>query len=178
MEAGFAEVDTHELKTRTVFGKTGIHFWGANALYAEAWFTPFVLKMRPHQLHSVCGIIVVALSLTTITCHGQMGYGPPFGTYRGSFIRTQLSNPVWYEAVEAKDCEDVPEQVNAGKPPRDLCKDATVDTKVCICVKRPGFNVYEPICGQCRDPCALKFVADQYSSSKYQRLTSDESEET
>ena len=31
------------------------------------------------------------------------------------------TNPVWFEADSPRDCENVPEQVNAGKPPRDIC---------------------------------------------------------
>ena len=42
---------------------------------------------------------------------------------------------------------------------------AAVDQSRCICIKRAGYNIYEPICGECRDPCALKFVVDRYSTS-------------
>ena len=38
-------------------------------------------------------------------------------------------------------------------------------TRFCICVKRRnayGRNNYEPICGECRDPCALRFVPDKF----------------
>ena len=42
---------------------------------------------------------------------------------------------------------------------------AAVNEQVCICIKRAGYNVYEPICGECRDPCALKFVVDRYATS-------------
>ncbi len=31
------------------------------------------------------------------------------------------ANPVWFEAAEPRDCDNVPDQVNAGKPPRDIC---------------------------------------------------------
>ena len=42
--------------------------------------------------------------------------------YRGT-VRRVLgnTNPVWFEADSPRDCENVPEQVNAGKPPRDIC---------------------------------------------------------
>ena len=42
--------------------------------------------------------------------------------FRGT-VRRVLgnSNPVWFEADEPRDCDDVPDQVNAGKPPRDIC---------------------------------------------------------
>ena len=42
---------------------------------------------------------------------------------------------------------------------------AAVDQSRCICIKRAGYNIYEPICGECRDPCALKFVVDRFSTS-------------
>lgn len=49
-------------------------------------------------------------------------------------------------------------------------------TSFCICVKRRGgggvggyhggnrggAEIYEPVCGECRDPCALRFVPDRY----------------
>ena len=42
--------------------------------------------------------------------------------YRGTFVRRIANtNPVWFEAQEPEDCDNVPEQVNAGKPPRDIC---------------------------------------------------------
>ena len=31
------------------------------------------------------------------------------------------TNPVWFEAQVPRDCENVPDQVNAGKPPKDIC---------------------------------------------------------
>ena len=36
------------------------------------------------------------------------------------------TNPVWFEAQEPSDCDVVPEQVNAGKPPRDICANVSV----------------------------------------------------
>ena len=36
------------------------------------------------------------------------------------------TNPVWFEAQEPSDCDIVPEQVNAGKPPRDICANVSV----------------------------------------------------
>ena len=40
------------------------------------------------------------------------------------------TNPVWFEASSPRECEDVPDQVNAGKPPRDIC--ATVSLKLTL----------------------------------------------
>ena len=63
-----------------------------------------------------------------------------------------------------------------------------LDRRFCICLKRPGrptaYHVpgygtthsearYEPVCGQCRDPCALRFVPDSYP----RRDSSEESSE-
>ena len=36
----------------------------------------------------------------------------------------------------------------------------------CICMKQPRYlsgtaSKYEPICGECRDPCALRFIPDR-----------------
>ena len=67
-----------------------------------------------------------------------------------------------FQAEDPEDCERVPETVNTGKP-RDLCGDDDLGTRFCVCLKRPVRNpygsttsVYEPICGECRDPCALR----------------------
>ncbi len=28
-------------------------------------------------------------------------------------------------------------------------------------------DLYEPVCGECRDPCALRFVPDRYPKKNY-----------
>ena len=50
-----------------------------------------------------------------------------FRGYRGT-VRRVLgnSNPVWFEATEPTDCDNVPDQVNAGKPPRDICANVNI----------------------------------------------------
>ena len=53
----------------------------------------------------------------------------------------------------------------AGRPPRDICVDAAVDERRCICIKTGRGQLrsetgYERICGNCRDPCQLKFTPD------------------
>ena len=80
----------------------------------------------------------------------------------------------WFEVLETADCSPTPPTVNAGRPPRDLCKDAAVDERRCICINtgRNG-DVYERMCGVCRDPCALKFTPDRISSGLQQRLSSN-----
>ena len=47
--------------------------------------------------------------------------------YRGT-VRRVLgnTNPVWFEASSPRECEDVPDQVNAGKPPRDICATVSI----------------------------------------------------
>ena len=70
----------------------------------------------------------------------------------------------WFEVLEGNDCSPVPATVNAGKPPRDICNDALGDERRCICINT-GRNVdsetgYEAMCGNCRDPCQLKFTPD------------------
>ena len=51
--------------------------------------------------------------------------------YRGTVRRVLGStNPVWFEASSPRECEDVPDQVNAGKPPRDIC--ATVSIQLIL----------------------------------------------
>ena len=70
----------------------------------------------------------------------------------------------WFEVLEGNDCSPVPPTVNAGKPPRDICNDALGDERRCICINT-GRNVdsetgYEAMCGNCRDPCQLKFTPD------------------
>jgi len=54
----------------------------------------------------------------------------PFSTlpgYRGT-VRRVLgnTNPVWFEADSPLDCENVPDQVNAGRPPRDICATVSI----------------------------------------------------
>jgi hypothetical protein len=119
-------------------------------------------------------------SVSVVICHSQF---IPYHThpgYRGTVVRKLgNTNPVWFEAQEPSDCDVVPEQVNAGKPPRDICANAAVDQRSCICIKRAGYNVYEPICGECRDPCALKFVVDRYATSpSLAKLIEEEDENT
>merc|ERR1712156_848627 len=41
----------------------------------------------------------------------------------------------WFEVVEGSDCSPVPAVVNAGRPPRAICTEATVDERRCICIK-------------------------------------------
>ena len=71
----------------------------------------------------------------------------------------------WFEVLEGNDCSPVPATVNAGRPPRDICNEAAVDERRCICINtgRNGQSDsgYEQICGNCRDPCQLKFTPDK-----------------
>merc|ERR1719219_3234755 len=74
----------------------------------------------------------------------------------------------WFEVLEGNDCSPVPATVNAGRPPRDICNEATVDERRCICLNT-GRNSnsdsgYEQMCGNCRDPCQLKFTPDRIPS--------------
>ena len=71
----------------------------------------------------------------------------------------------WFEVIAGNDCAPVPATVNAGKPPSDICKEAAVDERRCICIKTGRGQLrsetgYERICGNCRDPCQLKFTPD------------------
>merc|ERR1719245_332516 len=70
----------------------------------------------------------------------------------------------WFEVLEGNDCSPVPATVNAGRPPRDICLEAAVDERRCICINTGRSNSetgYEQICGNCRDPCQLKFTPDR-----------------
>ena len=94
----------------------------------------------------------------------------------------------WFEVLEGNDCSPVPATVNAGnfrsclftistifkiinflfsflgRPPRDICLEAAVDERRCICIntgRGRSETGYEPICGNCRDPCQLKFTPDK-----------------
>merc|ERR1719219_1482686 len=71
----------------------------------------------------------------------------------------------WFEVLEGNDCSPVPATVNAGRPPRDICNEAAVDERRCICINtgraRLSDSGYEQICGNCRDPCQLKFTPDK-----------------
>ncbi len=81
--------------------------------------------------------------------------------------------PEWFEVDDPDQCDNVPDAVNTGRP-RDLCGDDDINVRFCLCMKRPrgyvttsagsGYGTatsvaaskYEPICGECRDPCALR----------------------
>merc|ERR1719192_1315509 len=71
----------------------------------------------------------------------------------------------WFEVLEGNDCSPVPATVNAGRPPRDICNEAAVEERRCICINtgrsRLSDSGYEQICGNCRDPCQLKFTPDR-----------------
>merc|ERR1719288_277380 len=71
----------------------------------------------------------------------------------------------WFEVLEGNDCSPVPATVNAGRPPRDICNEAAVDERRCVCINtgraRRSDSGYEQICGNCRDPCQLKFTPDK-----------------
>jgi len=71
----------------------------------------------------------------------------------------------WFEVLEGNDCSSIPTIVNAGRPPRNICNEAIVDERRCICLKT-GRNIdsdsgYQQLCGECRDPCQLKFTPDR-----------------
>lgn len=70
----------------------------------------------------------------------------------------------WFEVLEGNDCSPVPATVNAGRPPRDICNEAIVDERRCICIntgRSDSDTGYEQVCGNCRDPCQLKFTPDR-----------------
>merc|ERR1719402_262882 len=46
----------------------------------------------------------------------------------------------WFEVLEGNDCSTVPATVNAGRPPRDICNEAVVEERRCICINT-GRNV-------------------------------------
>lgn len=90
----------------------------------------------------------------------------------------------WFEVLEGNDCSPVPPTVNAGRPPRDICLEAAVDERRCICINTGrSKSGYEQICGDCRDPCQLKFTPDNVPKF-LQKLSvqdldgTDEAEET
>merc|ERR1719282_259450 len=106
--------------------------------------------------------------------------------YGGTWFRTNFQDLFsyrgaqkleWFEVLEGNDCSPVPATVNAGRPPRDICLEALVDERRCICINT-GRNVdsetgYEAMCGNCRDPCQLKFTPDKVP--RYlQRLAANE----
>jgi hypothetical protein len=85
----------------------------------------------------------------------------------------------WFEVLEGNNCSPVPATVNAGRPPRDICLEAAVDERRCICIntgRGRSETGYEPVCGNCRDPCQLKFTPD--SVPRYlQRLAVEDIDE-
>merc|ERR1719507_610283 len=94
--------------------------------------------------------------------------------YGGTWFRTNFQDLFsyrgaqkleWFEVLDGNDCNPVPATVNAGRPPRDICNEAAVDERRCICINtgrsRLSDSGYEQICGNCRDPCQLKFTPDK-----------------
>ena len=93
--------------------------------------------------------------------------------YGGTWFRTNFQDLFsyrgaqkleWFEVLDGNDCKKVPATVNAGRPPRDICLEAAVDERRCICIKTGRSSSetgYEQICGNCRDPCQLKFTPDR-----------------
>ena len=85
----------------------------------------------------------------------------------------------WFEVLEGNDCSPVPATVNAGQPLQDICLEAAVDERRCICIntgRGSSETGYDPICGNCRDPCQLKFTPDVVPSY-LQRLAVEDLEE-
>ncbi len=95
------------------------------------------------------------------------------------FSNRDLRKLEWFEVLEGNNCSPVPATVNAGRPPRDICVEAAVNERRCICLNTGRGNTetgYEPICGNCRDPCALRFTPDKVP--RYlQRLAIEDAEE-
>jgi len=90
------------------------------------------------------------------------GFGVGYGN--DPFLDEREIYPEWFEVDKADQCDDVPENVNTGRI-RDVCGDDDLGQRFCVCVKRRtayGRNNYEPICGECRDPCSLRFVPDRF----------------
>merc|ERR1712045_125651 len=93
--------------------------------------------------------------------------------YGGTWFRTNFQDLFsyrgaqkleWFEVLDGNDCKKVPATVNAGRPPRDICLEAAVDERRCICIntgRSSSETGYEQICGNCRDPCQLKFTPDR-----------------
>ncbi|TRY68402.1 hypothetical protein TCAL_10230 [Tigriopus californicus] len=119
--------------------------------------------------------VILFLSLFVGVTLGQLGgvRRPPefFGShgfrpgFHGFGVPTEREvYPEWFDVSDPDDCDKVPESVNTGKP-RDLCQDANVGEQFCICVKRGG-KIYTPVCGECRDPCTLRFVPDPFPRKK------------
>merc|ERR1711953_1045629 len=108
--------------------------------------------------------------------------------YGGTWFRTNFQDLFsyrgaqkleWFEVLEGNDCSPVPATVNAGRPPRDICLEAAVDERRCICIntgRSSSETGYEQICGNCRDPCQLKFTPDRVPSY-LQRLAVEDLEE-
>ena len=85
----------------------------------------------------------------------------------------------WFEVLEGNDCSPVPATVTAGQPLQDICLEAAVDERRCICIntgRGSSETGYDPICGNCRDPCQLKFTPDVVPSY-LQRLAVEDLEE-
>ena len=86
----------------------------------------------------------------------------------------------WFEVIDGNDCAPVPATVNAGRPPSDICKEAAVDERRCICIntgRSSSETGYEGICGNCRDPCQLKFTPDRVPKYLQKLAVLDKDEE-
>merc|ERR1711872_831764 len=81
------------------------------------------------------------------------------------------TNMVWFKVDEPEGCKEAPEEVSSEELPKDICADAAAKDRQCFCI---GWNTttwhgfeeglkstenitYFPWCGECIDPCALRF---------------------
>jgi len=121
------------------------------------------LPLTPYHGHGYNGIARVYHGHGTNRLNGYFGgFGVGYGN--DPFLDEREIYPEWFEVDKADQCDDVPENVNTGRI-RDVCGDDDLGQRFCVCVKRRtayGRNNYEPICGECRDPCSLRFVPDRF----------------
>jgi len=86
------------------------------------------------------------------------------------------TNMVWFKVDEPEGCKEAPEEVSSEELPKDICADAAAKDRQCFCI---GWNTttwhgfeeglkstenitYFPWCGECIDPCALRFKWDSH----------------
>jgi len=101
------------------------------------------------------------------------------------------TNMVWFKVEAPEDCKEAPEEVSSEELPKDICADAEAKDRQCFCI---GWNTttwhgfegglkstenitYFPWCGECYDPCALRFKWDSHFSVPKEEESSGDGEE-
>ena len=94
-------------------------------------------------IHVLCCFYKLLKTIFTSKCY-QICRNPYLSrAYGGTWFRANFQDLFsyrgaqkleWFEVLEGNDCSPVPATLNAGRPPRDICNEAAVEERRCICI--------------------------------------------